>query len=183
MSKRILVTGATGYVGGRLIPQLLGDARDKKAVEESVTNIEVVYFLLHSIILGKELSKTEDLIANNFANSGKKMGVKRFIYLGGMVSNEDAKHSKHLSSRLNVGKVLRDSGVPTIELRAAVIIGFRYCWPRYSFLQGDDAKICQCSRPTKTRNYFSTFSNSKILKSLDKPCYARTKIHCEAFGF
>jgi uncharacterized protein YbjT (DUF2867 family) len=152
VSKRILVTGATGYVGGRLIPQLLeaghqvrvfarnpdrlrdypwfndieiveGDARDKKAVEESVTNIEVVYFLLHSIILGKELSKTEDLIANNFANSGKKMGVKRFIYLGGMVSNEDAKHSKHLSSRLNVGKVLRDSGVSTIELRAAVIIG------------------------------------------------------------
>jgi len=152
MPKKILVTGATGYVGGRLVPQLLeanhkvrvfarnaerlrdypwvndveiieGDARDEDAVLKSVDDIEVVYFLLHSIVLGDKLSETEDLIANNYATCAKSSGVKRFVYLGGMVSDENVEHSKHLSSRLNVGKILRSSGVPTIELRAAVIIG------------------------------------------------------------
>jgi uncharacterized protein YbjT (DUF2867 family) len=152
MSIKILVTGATGYVGGRLIPLLLennyevkvlarnsdrlrdyswrqnveiveGDARDFSAVKKSVEGVDIIYYLLHSIVLGEKLAETEELIANNFAFAAKDADVKRFIYLGAIVPDESSPKSIHLTSRHNVGKILRNSDVPTIELRAAVIIG------------------------------------------------------------
>lgn len=152
MSKKILVTGPTGYVGGRLIPLLLeqgyevrvlsrnahrlsdyewfkdieiieGDARDRNAIEKATKDIDVIYYLLHSIVEGKKLEETEKVIAENFAVAAKDSDVKRIIYLGGMANDQQESLSSHLASRVATGEILRSSGVPTIELRAAVIIG------------------------------------------------------------
>ena len=152
MTKKILVTGATGYVGGRLVPLLIeaghdvrifardskrlrdyswanaveiieGDARDQGAVNKATKDIDVVYYLLHSVYEGKDLARFEDEIANNFAKSTLGNDVKRIIYLGGIINESKSELSTHLSSRLNTGEILRNSGVPTIEFRAAVIIG------------------------------------------------------------
>lgn len=150
MSKKVLVTGPTGYVGGRLIPLLLnegysvrvlarhprrlkdyewyykveiveGDARDYDQVLKATENIDVVYYLLHSIIEGKNIEDFEKTMATYFAKAGKENKVKRFIYLGGIVNEKFL--SPHLNSRKMTGEILRASGVPTIEMRAAVIIG------------------------------------------------------------
>jgi uncharacterized protein YbjT (DUF2867 family) len=147
-----LVTGASGYIGGRLIPLLLdrgvtvrilarhpeslrqrdwydrvqvvaGDALDPVAVGRATAGADVVYYLLHSINTGKNFDDTERRMAGVFANACAAAGVKRIVYLGGMVPPPPAKLSAHLRSRAEVGQILRDSGVPTAELRAAVIIG------------------------------------------------------------
>nr|HMS25366.1 SDR family oxidoreductase [Acidimicrobiia bacterium] len=146
------VTGATGYVGGRLVPLLLeegysvrvlarnahrlrdypwhddieiveGDARNRTDVKKAVDGIDVVYYLLHSIVLGKNLDEAEKEIAENFAVACRAADVKRIIYLGGIANQQSESLSMHLASRVATGEILRASGVPTIELRAAVIIG------------------------------------------------------------
>ena len=150
MAKKVLVTGPTGYVGGRLIPLLIdegfkvrvlarhpqrlkdyawytdveiveGDARDIAIVKEATKKIDIAYYLLHSIVEGKNIEEFERTIANNFAQAAKENDVKRFVYLGGIVNEKVL--SPHLSSRKMTGEILRASGVSTIELRAAVIIG------------------------------------------------------------
>ncbi len=147
-----LVTGASGYIGGRLIPLLLdqdvdvrilarhpeslrqrdwfdriqvaqGDALDAEAVAEAVRGVDVVYYLMHSINTGKDFDETERRMARVFADACRAAGVKRIVYLGGMAPPPPAKLSAHLRSRVEVGQILHDSGVPTAELRAAVIIG------------------------------------------------------------
>lgn len=147
-----LVTGASGYIGGRLIPRLLergvtvrilarqpeslrqrewfdrvevveGDALDPVAVSKAVSGVEVVYYLMHSLSTGKGFEDTERRMAAIMAQACSDAGVRRIVYLGGMVPPPPAKLSAHLRSRAEVGQVLRDSGVPTAELRAAVIIG------------------------------------------------------------
>ena len=148
-----LVTGATGYVGGRLIPELLdkgyavralarspeklrdtswagevdvvaGDATEPTAVAAALQGVDVAYYLLHSLQQGAQLEATEIAMARTFADACKAQGVARIIYLGGLVpSLSEDEMSPHMRSRMNVGAVLRDSGVPTIELRAAMIIG------------------------------------------------------------
>ena len=148
-----LVTGATGYVGGRLIPELLkagfqvrvlarspeklrdiawagnveivvGDASDSTAANAALANVDVAYYLLHSLQQGTQLEETELAMARTFASAAKRQGVGRIIYLGGLIpalSEQDL--SPHMRSRMNVGKALSSSGVPTVELRAAVVIG------------------------------------------------------------
>jgi len=150
MSKLCLVTGATGYVGGRLVPHLLaaghrvrilvrhpervsqmpwrddveifsGDANDIAAVTSAMHGVDVAYYMIHSIGSVGDLEKLERETANIFATCAKEADVKRIIYLGGL--QNDPKLSKHLRSRAEVGNIFLKSGVPTIAFGAAVILG------------------------------------------------------------
>ena len=151
MTTRSLVTGATGYIGGRLVPELLdaghevrvlvrdeakarahhwahdveivvGDATDADDVRSALDGVDVAYYLLHSIGTGGDFAETERRIASTFADAAADAGVQRIVYLGGMVP-EDEELSEHLRSREQVGDVLLESGVPTAVLQAGVVIG------------------------------------------------------------
>ncbi|MCG5453162.1 SDR family oxidoreductase [Micromonospora hortensis] len=149
---RCLVTGATGYIGGRLTPLLLADGHTvrclaRKAVRlrdvpwasaadivegdlsrpetlaAAFADVDVAYFLVHS--LGRsDFEAADRTAATNFAAAAQAAGVRRIVYLGGPEPASDAEvPSPHLRSRAEVGRILLGSGVPTAVLRAAVIIG------------------------------------------------------------
>lgn len=150
--ENILITGGTGYVGGRLIPLIqdrgeqvrirlmarkpeylrarVGD--DLEIVEGDVTKpetlvaalheIDTAYYLIHSMGSGQDFEDQDRLAATNFAHAAKVSGVKRIVYLGGL-GIQDESLSKHLRSRHEVGAVLQQSGAQVIEFRASVIIG------------------------------------------------------------
>jgi len=149
-ARKILVTGASGYVGGRLVTALLedgadirvfvrdknkaqshtwasaveiavGNASDYQSTVAALTGVHTAFYLLHSINLGPNFDKIESEMATNFAKAAAECGVKQIVYLGGI--NNDAKTSKHLSSRANTGKSLASSTVAVMELRAGIIIG------------------------------------------------------------
>jgi len=150
MRKVCLVTGATGYVGGRLVPHLLaaghevrvlvrhpervsqmpwadkvkiyaGDANDASSLSTAMQGVDVAYYMIHSIGSIGDFEKLERETAMTFASCAKAADVKRIIYLGGL--QNDPKLSKHLRSRAAVGDILLKSGVPTIAFGAAVILG------------------------------------------------------------
>ena len=150
---RCLVTGATGYVGGRLVPDLLkaghqvrvlvrspekirdmpwldqvevapGDAGDSDTVALALTGMNVAYYLLHSLQQGPRLEEEERRLASGFADAARDSGLQRIIYLGGLAPDlPTASMSAHMRSRVVVGQILRSSGIPTVEFRASVIIG------------------------------------------------------------
>ena len=148
---RVLVTGATGYIGGRLVPKLIeaghevrvivrraerlrdvpwarevdvveGDLTDAAAVARAVDGIEVVYYLVHSMGGNGDFEQTELTIARTMAQAATAAGVRRIVYLGGL-HPQGGELSQHLRSRAKVGEILLGSGVPTIVLQAGVIIG------------------------------------------------------------
>ncbi|CAB4947254.1 unannotated protein [freshwater metagenome] len=150
-SKLCLVTGASGYIGGRLIPDLLakgyrvrvlarnarrlqehswvkqvevieGDAFETKVVENALNGVDVAYYLMHSLMEKNDFESQEMKMADIFGKAASKQKVGRIVYLGGIVPAE-AELSPHMSARANTGKILRESGVPTLELRAGIVIG------------------------------------------------------------
>lgn len=148
---RALVIGATGYIGGRLTPRLLnagyrvrvlardaaraasfswggdieiveGEAQNPDAVAEAVRDVDVVYYLVHSMTGGKDFEEKDSAAAQAVADAAAAAGVKRIVYLGGL-HPDDVKLSPHLRSRVRVGEIFLESGVPTLVLQAGVVIG------------------------------------------------------------
>lgn len=146
----ILLTGATGYVGGRLLqaleqrqlrirclarrPEFLkprvsevteivnGDVLDRSTLEEAMRGVAVAYYLVHSMGSSGSFEENDRQAARNFGAAAKAAGVERIIYLGGL-GNDEETLSPHLRSRQEVGHILRESGVPALEFRASVVIG------------------------------------------------------------
>ena len=148
---KILVTGASGYIGGRLIPALLasghsvrtmsrnpaklelqpwfdeveavaGDALDRGSLDQAMSGCEAAFYLIHSMGSGGgDFGKQDRLAAENFAGAAAAADLSRLVYLGGLGEGDEL--SEHLSSRQEVGRILASGSVPVTELRAAVIIG------------------------------------------------------------
>ena len=145
----ILLTGASGYVGGRLLdlleaegarlrcmtrrPEELegrvapgtevvrGDVMDAGSLAGALAGVDVAYYLVHSMASGTDYRGADRRGAAAFARAARAAGVGRIVYLGGLGRGEDL--SPHLASRQEVGRTLASSGVPTLELRASIVIG------------------------------------------------------------
>ena len=150
-AQSILVTGATGYIGGRLIallearglhvrclarqPEKLrprvreqteivqGDVLNPASLDEALKGIHTGYYLVHLMAGSKDFEKEDRQAAKNFADAAVRAGVRRIIYMGGLGDENAPDLSPHLRSRQEVGKILRQSGIETIEFRASVVIG------------------------------------------------------------
>ncbi len=146
---RILLTGATGYIGGRLRRRLedrgvplrcmtrnplylapkvakttevvAGDILDRSSLESALAGIDTAYYLVHAMGASGDFEELDSQGAGNFAAAARSTGLGRIIYLGGLGHGPGL--SAHLLSRQTVGHILRESTVPTIELRASIIIG------------------------------------------------------------
>ena len=98
-----------------------GDVFEPASLEHAMQGIDAAYYMVHSMAAKGDFADKDREAAENFARAALKTGVKRMIYLGGLGGDSDL--SAHLSSRHEVGRILRESGVPTIELRASIVIG------------------------------------------------------------
>ena len=145
----ILLTGASGYIGGRLLraleakgarvrclarrPEYLtgrvatgtevvqGDVLDPESLTAALRDVHTAYYLVHSMAAGRSYAEDDRRGARVFAAAARQAGVRQIVYLGGLGGGE--RLSPHLESRQEVGRILRESGVPTVEFRASIVIG------------------------------------------------------------
>ena len=100
-----------------------GDVLDPPSLDEALQGVHTAYYLVHLMSGSKDFEKEDRQAATNFAGAAKKAGVRRIIYLGGLGDDADPNLSPHLRSRHEVGEILRDSGVETVEFRASMVVG------------------------------------------------------------
>lgn len=148
--RKVLVSGASGYIGSRLVQRLLlrnknvrvmirdkrkiqgqswknqveisiADAKNYAATKAALSGIHTAFYLLHSMKMGSDFKALEAANAKNFARAAESTGVRQIIFLGGIANDKHL--SKHMQSRVNTGRILRAGSVPVIEIRAGIIIG------------------------------------------------------------
>ncbi|MBJ7455601.1 MAG: SDR family oxidoreductase [Thermoleophilia bacterium] len=145
----LLLTGASGYVGGRLLERLeqagrrircmsrrpeqmaartapttevvAGDVQDPASLPAVLEGVDTAYYLIHSMAGGTDYRAVDRAAAEAFGAAAREAGVRRIVYLGGLGEGDDL--SSHLASRQEVGRILAESGVPTLELRSGIVIG------------------------------------------------------------
>ncbi len=149
--KTVLVSGASGYVARRLVPELLfrgyrvrcmlreksmpqvlthpnleyvyADALNKDQLQQAMKGINVAYYLIHSMrIVNKKFRQADKTAAKNFREAAEEHGVRKIIYLGGLGETSKVV-SRHLESRMEVGTILSEGSIPVMRLRCAIIIG------------------------------------------------------------
>lgn len=149
---RVLVTGATGFVGGHLVQRLAdstdhevrvlvrdpsrlpdadwttqvevatGDVGDADALRTALDGVDVAYYLVHAMSDGDDFAEVDRRLAATFARACEDADVSRIVYLGGLVP-EEGEITEHLTSRAEVGRVFLDAAVPAVELRAGMVVG------------------------------------------------------------
>ena len=149
MAAAVLLTGATGYIGGRLLrhfeeagrpvrclarnPERVpatrsttevvqGDCLDEASLDRALAGVDSAYYLVHSMSVGADFAEVDRQAAANFGRAAARAGVRRIIYLGGL-ADQAGSLSSHLQSRAETGSVLRASGIPVIEFRASIVVG------------------------------------------------------------
>jgi uncharacterized protein YbjT (DUF2867 family) len=149
LNRSVLLTGATGYIGGRLLRRLeasgrrvrclarqpsrlrmtnaltevvQGDSLDEGSLDRALAGMHAAYYLVHSMAGRNDFVQTDRRAAETFGRAAARAGVRRIIYLGGLTGGAEAL-STHLKSRAETGDILRACGVPVVEFRASVVIG------------------------------------------------------------
>src|SRR5579883_686794 len=145
----VLLTGATGYIGGRVLrrlerqgtavrclcrnPEVLsgrvaagteivpGDLFHPASLDAAFAGVDTAFYLVHAMRSGPEFENLEKEAAANFARAARRAGVGRIIFLGGLTHGDAL--SPHMRSRIETGNILRASGIPVIEFRASIVIG------------------------------------------------------------
>jgi len=145
--KFLAVTGATGFIGSHLVPRLLSEGHEVKALsrrpleyrksgvdvrradlleysllEPALEGVQTAFYLIRSMRMGSDYADLDRIAAINFLHAAENAGVERIIYLGGL-GEIGENLSAHLKSRAEVGRILQSGEVPATVLRAAIIIG------------------------------------------------------------